>query len=76
MQIEPIVWKFTMLGSFPCFHCNENRAEFRVKLQHKSVRVNLCLCPSCVNLPEIELIETIFGKAEVKNEKMYRQQKP
>lgn len=66
MQIEPLVRKFFVPSSFPCFHCNKNRAEFRAKLQHKSICVNLCLCARCVNLPEIELIETIFGKTEVK----------
>jgi hypothetical protein len=63
MQIKPIVWKFTMLGSFSCYACNKNRAEFRAKLQHKGIKFNLCLCKICVNLPEIEVIETIFGKA-------------
>lgn len=65
MQIEKITWETYTPNEFPCYVCNKNRAEFRAKLQHKGVRVNLCLCASCVNLPEIELIETIFGKEEV-----------
>ena len=63
MQIEKITGKLSIPNEFPCIACNNNRAEFRGTVQHKGITVKLCLCPVCVNLPEIVLIETIFGKS-------------
>ena len=60
MKTEPIIWEFTMLGSFPCVACEEKRAEFKAKVRHKSVDVNLNLCPDCIKLSEEVLIKKVF----------------
>lgn len=60
MKTEPIIWEFTMLGSFPCVACEEKRAEFKAKVRHRSVDVNLNLCPDCVKLSEETLIKKVF----------------
>lgn len=69
MQIEKITWETYTPNEFPCMVCNKNRAEWRGQFGHKEVTVNLCLCNVCINLPETELIERIFGEYRIKHHK-------
>ena len=61
MEIEKINWEVSEPADFPCFVCEENRAEFKARLQHRGVTTSICLCSVCKNLPETVLIERIFG---------------
>jgi len=60
--IENIIWRFYFPPEFPCMMegC-DNRAVKRVILTDDNTpyKQNLCLCETCAQLPEQELIEGI-----------------
>jgi len=56
MQVKPIKWLVSPPVNFPCFKCRSNEAEYNVKINLNPGSLHLCLCPACVETPELELI--------------------
>ena len=55
---KPITWQFYRPDTFPCFVCNEARAEVMVTITDKAV-INVCCCRECAELPA----DDILGRA-------------
>jgi len=57
MRIEKITWKVSPPATFPCFRCKEREAEYNCKINlGDDGHLHSCLCPECVQIPELELI--------------------
>lgn len=46
----------------PCYHCNKLLSKQRVKIEHDGIILSICLCNSCVWLPNIILVEKTLAK--------------
>lgn len=57
IQKKKITWETFEPASFPCFLCKKNKAE--VEARRGAITVHLC--PICAALPDIVLMERIFG---------------